>query len=135
MAVPITVASVPPFDLHGEQNSVAHQWEKWLKSFSIFAGCKSDKQKRQPLLHSTGADVQDVFHTFTETGTDHKTAVDKLNQYFAPRKNQHTIVTLFDKKNRRKVRPSSNSSQGFDSWQSFAIFPQKASTVSFKSKS
>ena len=63
---------------------------KWLKSFSIFsdaAGCKNDKQKRQLLLHTAGADVQDVFHKFTETGTDYKTAVDKLNQYFAPRKN------------------------------------------------
>ena len=90
MAVPITVASILPFDLHGEQNSVAHRWEKWLKSFSIFsdaAGCKNDKQKRQLLLHTAGADVQDVFHTFTETGTDYKTAVDKLNQYFPPRKN------------------------------------------------
>ena len=30
MAVPINVASIPWFDPHGEQNSVAHRLEKWL---------------------------------------------------------------------------------------------------------
>ena len=49
---------------------------------------KNDKQKRQLLLHTAGADVQDVFHTFTETGTDYITAVDKLNQDF---KKEHVI--------------------------------------------
>ena len=90
MAVPITVASIPPFDPHGDQNSVAQRWHKWLKSFAIFAdatGCKNDKQKRQLLLHTAGSEIQDIFHTLTDTGTDYKTAADKLNEYFAPRKN------------------------------------------------
>lgn len=90
MAVPISVASIPPFDPHGDQNSVAQRWQKWLKSFAIFAdatGCKNDKQKRQLLLHTAGSEIQDIFYTLTETGTDYKTAADKLNEYFAPRQN------------------------------------------------
>ena len=70
-----------------------------LKSFNLFAdasGCKNDKQKRQLLLHTAGAAVHDIFYTLNETGNDYKTTVDKLNQYFAPRKN-----TFF---NRHKFR-------------------------------
>ena len=90
MAVPIHVTPIPPFDPHGELSSVAHRWQKWLKSFNLFAnaaGCKNDKQKRQLLLHTAGSDIQDIFYALTETGTDYKTAAEKLSQYFAPRKN------------------------------------------------
>ena len=90
MAVPIHVTPIPPFEPHGELSSVAYRWQKWLKSFNLFAdaaGCKNDRQKRQLLLHTAGSDVQDIFYTLTETGTDYKTAAEKLSQYFARRKN------------------------------------------------
>jgi len=64
MAVPIHVTLIPPFDQHGELSSVAHRWQKWLKSFNLFAdasGCKNDKQKRQLLLHTAGAAMQTRF--------------------------------------------------------------------------
>ena len=90
MAVPIHVTPIPPFDRHGELSSVAHRWQKWLKSFNLFAdaaGCKNDKQKHSYFLHTAGSDVQDIFYTLTETGTDYKTEAEKLSQCFAPRKN------------------------------------------------
>ena len=90
MAVPIHVTPIPPFDSHGELSSVAHRWQKWLKRFNLFAdasGCKNDKQKRQLPLHTAGSDVQGNFYKLTETGTDYKTAAEKLSQYFTPRKN------------------------------------------------
>ena len=44
MAVPINVASIPPFDSHGEQNSVAHRWEKWLKAAPLLFRAHSSMQ-------------------------------------------------------------------------------------------
>ena len=80
MAVLIHVTLIPPFDPHGELTSVAHSWQKWLKSSNLVAdasGCKNDKQKRQLLLNTAGAAVQDVFSTLNETGNDYKTALEQ----------------------------------------------------------
>ena len=37
-AVPINVSLILPFDLHGEQNCVAHRWEKWFKVAPLLFG-------------------------------------------------------------------------------------------------
>ena len=46
-----------------------------------------DEQKRGLLLHVSGEEVQDLFETLTDTGTTYAQAIDKLNVYFAPKKN------------------------------------------------
>ena len=46
-----------------------------------------DEQKRALLLHVSGEEVQDLFETLTDTGTAYAHAIDKLNEYFAPKKN------------------------------------------------
>ena len=118
--VPIHVTPIPPFDPHqghGELSSVAHRWQKWLKSFNLFAdaaSCKNDKQKRQLLLHTAGSDVQDIFYTLTETGTDYKTAAEKLSQYFAPPTHSLYNPHKFRQDGRRrKVRLLHNSSHAY----------------------
>ena len=61
MAIPIAaVQTIASFDLHGDQNTVAQRWYKWIRSFELFSsatGCKDDKQKRNLLLHTAGPDV------------------------------------------------------------------------------
>ena len=60
-----------------------------MKSFELYVGASGvtdETQKRQLLLHCAGMDVQDVFYTFISTGTDYKTAKEKLTAYYTPRK-------------------------------------------------
>mgnify|MGYP001799794134 CR=1 FL=1 len=76
----ISIAALQPiaaFDLHGGHNTVAQRWEKWIRSFELFAsatGCKDDKQKRHLLLHTAGPEVHHIFFTLVETGENYKDA-------------------------------------------------------------
>ena len=60
-----------------------------------------------------------LFHTFTETGTNYKTAVDKLNQYFAPRKNTSYNGHIF---RQEKQKEGETISQFVTRLQQLAIF-------------
>ena len=47
-----------------------------------------DKQKSALLLYQAVQETrQEIFDTLTETGEDFKTALDKLDEYFLPKKN------------------------------------------------
>ena len=48
-----------------------------------------DKQKRALLLYQAGPETQEIFETLTDklTGDDYKTAQEKLDAYFSPKKN------------------------------------------------
>ena len=89
MAIPIAaVQPLAAFDPHGDQNSVAQQWERWIRSselFSIATGCNDDKQKRHLFLHTAGNEVQE-----------------KLDEYFSPRKNTSYNRHTFRKEKQRE---------------------------------
>ncbi|CAB4027153.1 Hypothetical predicted protein [Paramuricea clavata] len=60
------------------------------------AGCvkvavnvKDNAQKRALLLYQAGEATQEIFDTLSETGedNDYKTAIEKLDEYFSPKKN------------------------------------------------
>ena len=88
--VSINVSAVNNFDPHGDAASVFQRWERWLRSFELFAaatGCADDKQKRQLLLHSAGQDTQDIFFTFEDQPDGYQASADALSQYFRPSKN------------------------------------------------
>ena len=38
-------------------------------------------------MYQAGQETQEIFETFTDTGDDYKTAIQKLDQYFMPKKN------------------------------------------------
>ena len=44
-------------------------------------------RKRALLIYQVGEDTQSIFDTLTDTGDDYDTAIDKLDEYFAPKKN------------------------------------------------
>ena len=46
-----------------------------------------NKQKRALLLYQAGPETQEIFETLTDTGDDYKTAQEKLDAYFSPKKN------------------------------------------------
>ena len=90
MAVTLQVSPVAPFDPHVDANSLCQRWKRWVRAFELYVGAsgvKDDKKKRQLLLHCAGMDVQDIFYTFPATGTDYKTANDKLTAHFTPKQN------------------------------------------------
>ena len=101
------LTSVKPFDPHGEPSSVGRRWQRWLKSFSVYADSKGlliqvDKadnkiQRRALLLHSAGEAVQEIFETLPDTGEakDYEKAVKALNDYFIPKVNSTYQNHLF----------------------------------------
>lgn len=101
------LTSVKPFDPHGEPSGVGRRWQRWLKSFSVYADSKglliaADKadnkiQRRALLLHSAGEAVQEIFETLTDTGEakDYEKAVKALNDYFIPKVNSTYQNHLF----------------------------------------
>ena len=48
---------------------------------------KDDAKKRAFLLYQVGEATQEIFDTLEETGDDCKTAIEKLDEYFTPKKN------------------------------------------------
>ena len=69
---------------------VAERWKEWRERFDMYtvaANIKDDAQKRAVLLYVAGPSVHKIFKTLQDTGTDFKTALEKLNEYFQPQKN------------------------------------------------
>ena len=93
------LSSVKPFDPHGDPSNVGRRWQRWIKSFTLYADSKgliiqADKddnkvQRRALLLHSAGEDVQEIFETLADTGgiKDYAKAEKALNDYFIPKVN------------------------------------------------
>ena len=89
MAKVLDLPAVPPFSV-SDHRTLAQRWEKWTKSLDYYlraSGVIDQKQKRAVLLHLAGPDVQEIFETLPNTGDDYKTALEKLNEYFQPKRN------------------------------------------------
>lgn len=83
------LAPPPPFDAESESSSLA-RWKEWRERFEMYllaANITDAKQKRALLLYVAGPAVHKIFNTLTDTGTDYKTAIEKLDAYFQPKKN------------------------------------------------
>ena len=89
MAKVLESPAVPPFCV-SDHRTLAQRWEKWIKSLDYYiraSGVTDQKQKSAILFHLAGPDVQEIFETLPNTGDDYKTALEKLNEYFQPKKN------------------------------------------------
>ena len=90
MAQMIDVPLLPPFDPVSDPSSLSQRWKTWkwrFWTYLVALNVTDDKQKRVLLLYEAGQETQDLFDTFTNTGTDYKTAMNKLDAYFSPKKN------------------------------------------------
>ena len=118
--VNIQVAPVTPFDPHGDTAGVHQKWERWIRSFEIFAdasGCNNDNQKKQLLLHCAGTDVQDIFFTFPEPRpATYALTKAALDTYFKPAKNVTYNRHVFRKmaKEEGEIMGWHSSSQDYD---------------------
>ena len=90
MALKLDTVSPAPFKVLGEQTSLAQKWDQYVKRFDYYikaSGVTGDEQKRALLLDVSGEEVKDLFETLTYTGNTYAQAIDKLNEYFVPKKN------------------------------------------------
>ena len=86
-AAKIEVPPLIPFDPISEPTTVSQRWKALKRRFEIYliaVNVKDDAQKRALLLYQAGEATQEIFE---ETGDDYKTAIEKLDEYFTPKKN------------------------------------------------
>ena len=88
----IEVPSLIPFDPISEPTSLSQRWKAWKPRFEIYliaVNVQNNAQKRALLLYQVGQATQEIFDTLPETGDDddYKTAMEKLDEYFSPKKN------------------------------------------------
>ena len=78
---------IEAFDVNGDPNTTSQRWKRWVSSFELFIAASAvtcDTQKRALLLHCAGPNVQDIFGTLSNTGSEYAIALSKLNIYFTP---------------------------------------------------
>ena len=89
----LQIPSIPPFNLHGEQNSVSQRRTKWKKQrqyFILASGVNDDALGNALLLHMVGQETQDIYDTLNmeeREGTLYKTLLEGLDQHFCIKKN------------------------------------------------
>ena len=92
--------NIPQFDPYSDPPSVSIRWERWRRRFEdAMTGFNitSTKRQRALLLHYGGEDLQDVFDTLDNTGTENeiKPAFEALTKYFTPNKNTVYETIIF----------------------------------------
>lgn len=83
------------FECEGEVGSVSVRWEKWKRSLYIYleaAEIDTDSRKRASLLHFGGTELQEIYYNIpganAAAGNLFETAVQKLDEYFAPKQSK-----------------------------------------------
>ena len=79
-----------------DPTSVGSRFRKYVERFKVYAlamNIKDKARKRALFLHCAGPKVQDIFDTLEDTGEDFETAVEKLMEYFEPRKHKLRQLT------------------------------------------
>ena len=92
MATALDLLGLGNFDPHSDPTSLFSRWKEWRRRFERFLvamDIKDDTRKRALLLYAAGNEVEKIFETLTDVGEDkdYKTAVEKLTEYFVPKKN------------------------------------------------
>lgn len=99
-AVNIEIQGISKFQCKGNSPALAPRWKKWLQSFQYFMVAKevvNDALKKALQLHTAGIEVQELYETLTDPGTDtfgEDTATEyektflTLNAYFVTKLNE-----------------------------------------------
>ena len=90
MAARLDLPTPKPFKVLGEQTNLSRSWENYVKRFEYYisaSGVTKDEQRKALLLHLCGEEIQDIFETFVDPGNSYKDTVEKLTEYFNPKKN------------------------------------------------
>lgn len=93
-----SIPQIDCFDCEGDTTSVGIRWQKWKRALEIYfeaAGISEPGKKRATLLHCGGLALQEVFYSLpganavaTEENDIYTIAVNKLENYFAPKQSK-----------------------------------------------
>lgn len=110
-------SNLPPlvkFDCGAEAELLGLQWIKWKRAFEIYltaANIEKAETKRATLLHCGGTDLQEVFYSISGSQGSgnaednvYDIAIEKLEEYFTPRKISYTKDMYSETRKRRKIR-------------------------------
>lgn len=91
MATVLDLSSLGNFDPYSDPTTLSSRWKEWFRRFERFLiamDIKDPTRKRALLLYAAGNEVEKIFATLSEVGEDkdYPTAVEKLNEYFSPKK-------------------------------------------------
>ena len=92
MATGLDFSGISRFDPHADASSLSQRWNVWIKRFQRFIvamDIKDPTRRRALLLYLAGPEVETIFDNLPETGEskDFDKAVEKLTEYFSPKKN------------------------------------------------
>jgi hypothetical protein len=90
--------SINFFDDEGGSSNMAQKWDRWilrLENYLAAMDIDDDARKRSLLLHFVGPKTFDDFQTIADTGTDYKTAKEKLTTHFKPQVNTEYEIAKF----------------------------------------
>ncbi len=92
MATGLDLSSLGKFDPYSDPTTLSLRWKEWLRRYERFLvamDIKDDTRKRALLLYAAGNEVEKIFETLSDVGEDkdYNKAVEKLNEYFSPKKN------------------------------------------------
>ena len=92
IATALELSSLGNFDPYSDPTTLSLRWKELLRRYERFLvamDIKDDTRKRVLLLYAAGKEVEKVLATLSDVGEDkdYKKAVEKLNEYFSPKKN------------------------------------------------
>lgn len=86
------------FECEGDPTSLVGRWERWKRALEIYllaASIDNSEQKKACLLHFGGQELQEIYFNIPdgnssqeETADVFKTAIEKLDNYFAPKQSK-----------------------------------------------
>lgn len=113
MAAKLDVLPLPPFNQVSDPTSISQRWTQWKRRCEtnlLAVNIADDAQKRALLLYQAGPATQEIFYSLPVAqgeATDYKTALEKLNAYFAPRKNVDFEIFQF-RQAKQKIGETTN---------------------------
>ena len=102
MAARLDLPPLQPFDAYSDPSSVGQRWKSWRRRFQTYIAAinvTDTAQRRALLLYQVGQATQDIFDTIPNNGADddYTTALEKLDEYFLPKKNIDFEIFQFRK--------------------------------------
>ena len=98
----LEIKGLPCFNPKDDQNTLSIRWKRWKRSFNLYLRAKGitmDSQMVALLLHTGGADFQELYHTLIPEGEEKslKESFEELDDYFIPKVNVLSQDICLDK--------------------------------------
>ena len=109
MAILNNISSIEQFIVDkSDTTNLSKKWILWKEDFTLFvkaSGVTKDGQKKALLLHVAGKEVKEVYHSlYPEPNDNYQAVIERLDEYFIPKKNLSYERYLFKRHNKKRMR-------------------------------